>query len=282
VEAEERIVRRFLESHPREAARVLERLPDLEVEEILKESEPADVAAIVGAIVTSVASRQIARMKPERAGEVLGHLPSERAAELLRRLEPQERQGLLDAVSPSLRLPIERLLRFPPDSAGSLMEPHFVSLHQSRLVEEAVSELRRQGSDLRHFLYVVDDDLVLVGVLSVREVVTAPPAARLANVMIHPVQTLSARAGRTAIVRHPGWKRFPSLPVVDERGRLVGVFRYRRFRELSGIHDDEDEPGAIGLALALSELFWWGASSLFRGLENETEKEKEQDAGSHR
>lgn len=147
------------------------------------------------------------------------------------------------------------------------MHPYFAACHVSRRVEDAILELRESGTDLRYYLYVVDDDLLLVGVLGVEELMASDPAAGLADVMRRPVETLSARAGRNAILRHPGWKRYPSLPVVDEVGRLVGVFPYRTFQQLSGAPDEESDPSTLGLALALGELFWWGAAGLFRGLE---------------
>jgi predicted transcriptional regulator len=147
------------------------------------------------------------------------------------------------------------------------MDPRFVAWHLSRPAGEALAELKEQGADLRYYVHVVDDDLVLSGVLSVRELVASPMNASLAEVMRRPVETLSAWAGRNAILRHPGWSRYPSLPVVDEMGRLVGVFPYRTFRQLQGAFEEERDPSALGLALALGELFWWGAVNLFRGLD---------------
>ena len=264
---EQRIARGFLREHPREAARVLERSPDASALAMLSESEPEEAAAVIEALVPSAASRHLERLEAPLAVEVLERLPADRAADLLRRIEVGRRGDLLRAMDEKPRTPVERLLRFPVDSAGALMTPHFVAHHLSRRVEEVLSELRDQGTDLRYYVYVVDDALVLVGVLGVRELVAARATAPLSEVMRRPVETLSARAGRSAILRHPGWKRYPSLPVVDEAGRLVGVFPYRTFQQLSGAPEEEASPSALGLALARGELFWWGAASLFRGLE---------------
>jgi len=264
---EERIVHGFLREHPREAARVLERAPDGDACEVLSRSKPDEAAAVLEAIVPSAASRHLEQLDLGLAAEVLERLSSDRAADLLRRIDPERRRGILQALDEGPRKPIERLLRFPVDTAGALMHPHFAVYHLSRRVEEAVSELRDRGPDLRYYLYMVDDDLKLVGVLSVKELMAAARSTRLFDVMRRPVESLSARAGRNAILRHPGWKRYPSLPVVDELGRLVGVFPYRTFRLLLESPVEESDPSALGLALALGELFWWGAASLFRGLE---------------
>lgn len=267
MDLEGRILRGFLGNHPREAARVLERLTERDVEAALDRAEPEEIALVLAAMVPSLASRYLQALALARGAETLAALASEKAAELLRRVPVEPRQALLEGLDPERREPIERLLRYPRETAGSWMEPHFVVFRMDRIVEEAIEELRAQGTELRHYLYVVDDALVLRGVLSLRELVASPARARMGDVMRQPVQTLSARAGRTSILRHPGWNNFPSLPVVDEEGRIVGVFRYRTFQELKGRPDDDVNPGALGLALALGELFWWGAAGLFRGLE---------------
>jgi magnesium transporter len=264
---EERIARSFLREHPREAARVLERSPHDDAREVLSRSEPEEAAAVLEAIVPTAASKHLDALEPRLAAEVLERLSSDRAADLLRRIDSERRDAILKSLDGERRTPIERLLRFPMDSAGALMHPHFVAGHASRRVEDAILELRDSGADRGYYLYVVDDDLLPVGVLGVEELMASDPSARLADVMRRPVETLSARAGKNAILRHPGWKRYPSLPVVDEVGRIVGVFPYKTFQQLSGAPDEESDPSTLGLALALGELFWWGAAGLFRGLE---------------
>jgi len=267
VTLEQRIVRGFLRQHPRAAARVLELSTEEEALDVLSQSEPAETAAVLEVLVPSAASKHLDRLAPGLAASVLERLSSDRAADLARRMRAERRADLLARIDEAIRAPIERLLRFPVGSAGALMNPHFAAYHVSRSAEEALAELKGQGTDLRYYLYVVDDALVLVGVLGVRDLVASSPDVLLGDVMRHPVATLSARAGRNAILSHPGWKRFPSLPVVDEGGRLVGVFPYRTFQELKGAPGEDGDPGGLGLALALAELFWWGASSLFRGME---------------
>ena len=266
-----RIARGLMASYPEDAARVLERLREDDAGAVLAEAEEEEVAAVLTALVAPVASRQLALLPAERSAGVVPFLSPDRAADLLRRLDEAVRGRILGLVPETARLPVERLLRFPTDTAGSMMDPRFVAFHESRAVEEALAEITESGADLRYYIYVVDDDSTLVGALSLREAVAAPKGSRLADVMRRPVATLSARAGRGAILSHPSWKRLPSLPVVDEKGRILGVFRYRTLQELGGSPQEEDQPSALGLALSLGELFWWGASGLFRGLVKEND-----------
>jgi magnesium transporter len=271
VEVSLRIALGLMGSHPEDAARVLERLREGDAHAVLAEADDEQVAAVLTALVAPVASRQLALLPAERAADVVPVLSPDRAADLLRRLDEAARGRILALVPDTARHPVERLLRFPTDTAGSMMDPRFVAFHQNRTAEEALAEITESAADLRYYIYVVGDDSTLVGVLSLREAVAAPKSSRLGEVMRRPVATLSARAGRGAILAHPSWKRVPSLPVVDEKGRILGVFRYRTLQELGGSPQEDDQPSALGLALSLGELFWWGASGLFRGLVKEND-----------
>jgi magnesium transporter len=266
VNLERSIAETFAAARPTEAARVLEHLPEEAVRDLLEDSDVGAAVAVVAALTPLLASRCLSLTMPSRAAEILQRLPLDRATDLTRRLGPDERASVLSHVPDERRRPLEKLLRFPESTAGALMEPRVASFPESLSVEATLERARRPGSELRYYVYVVNDDLVLTGVTSLRELVSASPAATLRSIMTGPVQTLSARAGRKAILGHPGWLRYPVLPVVDEADRLVGVFRYETFRRLQDRPETEDA-SPLNVALALGELFWLGASGILRGLE---------------
>lgn len=256
----------FLGARPVESARALERLRETEVARFLEGAETKDLAALLSALTPSVAAAQLALLPVEKVGAVLRLVGPERGASLARGLDAARREAVTAALPDEERAEVEKLLRYPAESAGALMDPRVASFHRSRRVSEVLEEFRERWRDLRYFVFVLDDEHRLAGVLSLRELVAAAPEARLDAVMRHPVVSLSARAGRAAILKHPGWRRFPQLPVVDESDRLLGVLRYRTFQSLREDGGAEEAPGALGLALALGELFWLGASGVFRGL----------------
>lgn len=256
----------FASARPVAAARVLEALPEDAVRELLHESGIAAASAVVQALTPVVASRCLSSSAPARAADIVRDLPLDRTADLLRRLGQDERAAILAHVPSDTRRPLERLLRFPEHTAGAMMEPRVASFPQSSTVDATLSKVRDRGSELRYYVFIVDDELVLVGVTSLRELVSAPRDATLQSIMTRPVQSLSARSGRSATLEHPGWRRYPVLPVVDDTGRLVGVFRYETFRSLQE-QPELEQASPVEVALALGELFWLGASGMLRGLE---------------
>jgi magnesium transporter len=258
---------RFLTTHPGEAARLLERMPAEDVASLIERMDAQQAAGIIGTMVRSAAVRELSRVTPSRAAEILAFLPVETASALLRPMEPRAREELMAVLPTERRVPIQRVLRYPVGSAGSLMDPGVVSFHRSRRVQEVLEEFRTHGTELRYYVYVVDDELTLQGVLSLRELASSPPNEFLSSIMSTEVESVPARARKNAIRRHPGWRRYPLLPVVDDKRHLVGIFRYETFQQLTRAADEERAPDPLSLALALGELFWLGAAGLFRGLE---------------
>jgi magnesium transporter len=263
-----RIARRFLQTHPRESARVLERLNVKDVASFFGDVDVEYGVRVLSAFLPADAARVVAEMPAEVAGEILSALGPQPASAVLRLLDKDTRERCVERLRPEARSAAKKMLRFPPSSAGAMMEPRVVSFRESRTVGEALDEIRANPRDVRFDIYVVDDDNVLRGVVSLRDLMTEPYESRLGSIMRTPVERLPARAGVHAIVSHPAFRRLPRLPVVDERDRLVGVFLYETLQTLAAAGtESREEASPLGLAMALSELFWIGASGLVRGLE---------------
>ncbi|HSF15904.1 MAG TPA: CBS domain-containing protein [Vicinamibacteria bacterium] len=263
---EKNIADTFAASRPSDAARVLETLGENDLRELLDDSDFRAAATVVEALTPLEASRCLCLVSVSRAADILNELPLGRAADLLRRVDGDTREAILSNVPEPRQRPLQKLLSFPEQTAGAMMEPRVESFPQGMTVEATLRKIRQPGRHLRYYLYVLDDDHVLIGVTSLRELASASVHKTLRSIMARPVHSLSARAGKNAILEHPGWRRFPVLPVVDEASRLIGVFRYETFRRLQGLPDLE-EASPLKVALAVGELFWLGASGLLRGLE---------------
>lgn len=263
---ETQIAESFALARPSDAARALETLSVDDIGGVLGQSELDAAVVLVGSITPLVSSRCLLHLEPARAGAIVERLPLGRASILLRLLTIDERTAVLSHVAENTRRPLEKTLRFPEGTAGALMEPRVASFPETLTVAETLRRARQPDTPIRYYVFVVDDENVLTGVSSVDELVSARDDTALRSIMTRPVEMLLARAGRDAIIKHPGWQRFPILPVVDEAGRLVGVLRYETFRELSEL-PAPDDASPVDVALALGELFWMGASGMLRGFE---------------
>ena len=179
----------------------------------LQEMEPELQVAVVQELSNELASDLIEEMDPDAGADLLGDLPEERADEILNLMEPDEAADLRE------------LMRHSEDSAGGLMTPDYVAVPRGVRVGEALERVRVEARDVAtvYYVYVIDDDGTLVGVFSLRELVVAPPDARVEELMetsVHQVRLDTPQEDIAHIVAH---YNLLAVPVVDQTDHLRGI-----------------------------------------------------------
>lgn len=258
----------FIDNHDSDAARVLERLPAAQAAALLG-AMPARVAArALGAMVPTIGSQCLQRLAPDTAAAALVELPAGYAAVLLRRLDPGSASAVLDAMPRDETRLLGTILNYPPDCAGSLMDSRVFAATVGLRVGEALAALRRLPPQLHDTVFVVDDEHRLVGIARLRDLLSARRHDSLTSVMNRAVSRLPATASRAAVLNHPGWRDFHTLPVVDSANLLVGAIAHGTVRAIF----EEDALGrpsradAVTTVFALGELYWLGLSGVLDGV----------------
>ncbi len=154
---------------------------------------------------------------------ILNEVPDEIAADLLQQLEPDHQREALTALDREEH--IAAILEYPDESAGGIMRSGFVSLNESLPVERAIETLRRlrPPSDRAYYLYTVDDDQRLRGVVSVRDLIVAFPGTALAEIAERDVHAVGVDLDREEVARTLQRYNLLAIPVTDDDGRLVGA-----------------------------------------------------------
>jgi magnesium transporter len=257
----------FLESHPTEAAIAFERmLPGLRAAAL--EAVPAHAAvAAVRELVSSVAAESLAHVDPRTAAAIIDQLDVDASTIVLRRIPREPLVRLLDALPVRTRELIDRVLHYPEGTAGALMDPAVQALPDDVSVAEGRVALRRTPHRLLFYVYVVDREQHLVGVLDVAELMSARSRDPLRGVMRTRVERLTAWTPATAVRSHPGWRTYHAMPVVDDRGRFLGAIRYQTLRRLEQEADAASARRQTAATVAaLGELFHLGMAGFVEGL----------------
>jgi len=222
--------------------------------------------AVLRQMESSVAAGALAERPGADVAAVLAAMPAKIGARLLERIEVVKRRDILAGMPADVAGALRRSMNHAEDTAGALMDSSVAAFPRDITVREARKRVQRQPRNLLYYLYVVDRDDRLVGVVTLRELMLAPPSAPLASVIRSEVERLSVRATREAILAHPGWRDFHALPVVDREGVLAGVLRYDTLRRLESGSAVERSPGLLPVGLALGELYWSAATALLNGV----------------
>ena len=254
---------RFLADHPDESARLSESMPPAEAVALLSACPPEIASDVLRRVVPSVAAGLLAAVPLDGAARVAERLPLGIAASLLRRMAPETREALLDGVAAGSREALARLLAHAEDSAGGMMDPRVFTLPRDVTVAEAIERLRERPEHAMYYLYVVDREQRLAGVLNYRDMLLAERDAPLSSIIRSPVTSVPATARSDTLASHPAWRTYLALPVVDGAGTLLGVLRYERVRELDLAQQAQRRAGSgLSAPLTVAEGVWRRMSDL--------------------
>src|SRR2546427_4823843 len=181
--------------------------------EALQEVEPEMQAAIVSDLPEERAADILEEMDPDEAADLLQDLPEERRDELVELMDKEEAKD------------VEELLTHSEDSAGGIMTTDFVALPREFTAAQAIDELRAKKPDpqLTYYLYVVDGEGKLEGVLSLPDLVVAPQDTKLGHIMDPNALTVVAETPKEEVAALIAKYDLLALPVVDARRKLLGT-----------------------------------------------------------
>ena len=256
-----------LKNQPATAARVLENFPPEDVARFLAAASPATAAGVVRHFTPGFAAACLVALQPATACRVLEPLPQDLQVMLLRQLGREEREPLLREMPADHAASLQRLLPYPDGTAGALMEAPLARVPEELPVRDALKRIKRNRRGMKFYLYATNAVGQLTGVLTLHELINAPPNGTISQVMHRHVVSLSPGVSIRAVLDSPYWQEYHALPVTDGDRVLLGVIRQkslRRFEEQAvqtGVFS-----GGLGTVIAAGELFSGTALQLLSAL----------------
>jgi magnesium transporter len=222
----ESLARSFAESHPESAARALERLDAGEAARVLAALPAGAAVGVIDRLAPHAAGAVLALLSPEQVRALLESMPPKQAASALRHLEEAKRGEAIAGMPEQAARRLQELLRYPPETAGGMMEPQVVAIPNDLSVQEAISLLRKAPRQSLHYLYVTDREGRLAGVLGMRDLLLAAPRDPVEPLVRREVKSVRADMDREEVAGLMRELRYLALPVVTEEGRLLGVVKH--------------------------------------------------------
>jgi magnesium transporter len=168
------------------------------------------------------AEETLAALDPDLAAEIVDELDDDDAADILGELDPKRQEQILSAVED--RSEVDQLLRYHEETAGGLMTTHMVTVTDTATAEQALDEIRRQAEEVEDFyqVFVVDLENHLIGTLPFKDLVISRPERPVRAFMIDADIFVTPDLDQEEVARLMARYNLPSVPVVDEQGRLLG------------------------------------------------------------
>lgn len=230
------LTRRYFLDYPLSAAQRLEEMTPLTAAQALAD-HPAPV--LVPVFVNLAPDRAAAILKRLRAAlrkSLLEELPPNETVRLLAQLDDDERTKIIAKLDPSVVEEIERLLQYPTDSAGRLMEPRISYFRGAFTVEETIDRLRQARAQSSRSLFIVDERGKLIGRVNLQEIAVAPHGTRLIELAKPVTATVDPTATREEVVEVFEQHKLVDLAVVDTNGRLLGIIYHATL--IQAIHEE--------------------------------------------
>lgn len=236
------------EAIPGDAADILEAIDEETAGELVADLEPEDAAGVLGELRDALAAEILLEMPAESAAELLEEMSPEDAVDILAELEAEDVEPLLALMSAAAQAEIRRLLTYSPDSAGGLMTTDIAALPIGLTTGEAIERLRLLHEELEDlsYVYVVDDEHRLEGVLSFRELVFHRPGVGLDEAMVANPISVGVDTDREEVADLARRYHLFGLPVVDHFGRLVGMVTTEAVIETVHQEASEDFAASVG------------------------------------
>lgn len=173
----------------------------------------------------SVREEMLDALPAEAVAKGVRDLDSDDAVYLLQDLSPQDQREVLRHVPTPERLPLERSLRYPEESAGRLMQTEFIAVPPEWKVGDVIDHLRetRDLPDSFYEVYVVEPDGRLAGAVRLDRLLRSMRPVRIADILVEDLQIVRAHDDQENAARRFERYNLVSAPVVDEGDRLVGV-----------------------------------------------------------
>lgn len=248
----ERLTLAYVEAHPADAARVLERLPTAQATAFFASLPARALAPAFGAMLPIAAGRILVALSDEQTVALLSALGTQPALSVLRHVPEARRTQLLTDLPTVTAVASRLLLGYPDDSVGAWTDPEVVALPADAAVEDALVRVRAMPGTRIEEVYTVGMGERLLGAVELATLLRSPGHAALETVTHKPQAVLPAASPLAGAATHRGWQHAAGLPVVEANERLIGVLRratlmraLARNRSLSARSETLDVLGVI-------------------------------------
>ena len=223
--AETNILKLIDKTHPADLALIFRYFNESEQDEIFSKLLPSEkTAEFLNDLDESIGIRLLENESPERIASILENASSNEQAYLIGLVDKKYASSVIDLLQADKQEELEEMMAYPEDSAGILMYTDVFTLHEETKAREAINALQDQeDAEMVFYLYTLDDEGRLTGVISLRDLVTTPGETMLKDIMSKQIHVVRPETDQEEVARIVSQYNFLAVPVVDSEDRLLGI-----------------------------------------------------------
>jgi magnesium transporter len=216
---------KIAELHPADIADLISDLSRSQSDQLLESLDVETLADTLEEVETDFQASIVENMPDDKVADILDEMSPDEAADLLAELPQERRDELLEQMEDEAAEDVRGLLAYPEDSAGGIMTTDYVSIPADITTDDAIRTLRETGSEAEtiFYVYVVDMEDHLIGVISLKDLIFASPTAKIADYMHKRVVTVAVDALQDDVAQEISKYNLLAIPVIDEEEHILGI-----------------------------------------------------------
>ncbi|UOE96290.1 magnesium transporter [Alkalihalobacillus sp. LMS39] len=213
------------ELHPYDFAQLYRGLPEKHHHKFLLFLTPQQIADLIQELESDMQIEILHKLGIERSSNIMNLMDNDDLADLLSELSVDRIQEFLEGMKQEESQTVRDLMSYPPDTAGGLMTNQFIWIKEYHTVREAVDKLKHYASfsENIYYLYVINDNKKLVGVISYRDLLIANLEDKISDLMFSRVVSVPVDADQEEVAQIIERYDFISVPVIDNENTLLGI-----------------------------------------------------------
>lgn len=213
------------EMHPADLASIISNISHQHIQTVLTSLDAETAGETIHELDPELRSRVISEMDSELASDILEEMEPDEAADVLGDLPEKKAKELLDLMPAEEAEEIQELMEHEDDTAGGLMNNSFISIPPDATVGDAFNLLKGNAEEVEmiNYVYVLDEKELLLGVVSLRELLVAHPDTVVTEVMEDNVKSVTVDAEPEDVLEIIAKYNLVSVPVLDEDGVMLGI-----------------------------------------------------------
>ena len=254
--------KRLHELHPADVADVLEQLGPSQRARVFEHLDNAQAALTVAELEDEFQADLIDDLGDQRASDILEEMDPDDAADIIGDLSYDKAEALLRLMGVQEARAIRSLLGYREKTAGGIMTPEVTTVTEDMSVQQVIEHLRGEAAEREgiYYIFVVDEDKRLEGVISLRDLVISEPETLIEALISRDVTTVGPDDDQELVAETMSKYDLLALPVVDETGKLLGIVTVDDALEVLEEESAEDLAIATGASHErgpLTDLWWW-------------------------
>lgn len=211
--------------HPADLAAVIEELAAADQASLIGSLDEATAADALEQLPVDTQLSILEDLNPDRAADIIENMTPDDAADLLGEIDTDKQQEILERMEPEEAQDVRELLAQPEETAGGLMTTEYLSVPPGLTVAQTFEHIRKaaEAAELCYYIYVLDPQEHLVGVVSLRELIKAQPGTPIKDIALDDVVTVHQQTPREEVATIIARYDFVAVPVVDAEGRMQGI-----------------------------------------------------------